>query len=117
MSDKITTNNEQELLAILYCLVRYGKGQSNIDVYSDSSYAINVYTDWMYKWANNNWLKSDNKKPENLDIIKLYYNLSNSGFQINLHKIKGHNGHKWNELADKLATGEITPEEAAKLYD
>lgn len=112
MSDGDTTNNEQELLAILYAAARYGRVVPPPDVYSDSSYAINTLTKWMYNWQQNNWLKSDNKPPENLDIIKFYYELTQTGFEINLHKIKGHSGNKWNELADKLAKGEISVSEA-----
>lgn len=67
-----TTNNEMELKAILYAMLKYGKNKEEFlvpVVYSDSSYSVNVYNDWMFKWANNNWLKSDNKIPENLKLI------------------------------------------------
>lgn len=107
-----TTNNIQELKAILYCMLKYGVNINNNDfiqdiptVYSDSSYAINTYTTWMFSWARNNWLKSDNKVPENLELIQAYYNWYNKGYRINLKKVKGHSGIKGNELADKLATG------------
>ena len=107
-----TTNNIQELKAILYCMLKYGININNNDfiqdiptVYSDSSYAINTYTTWMFSWARNNWLKSDNKIPENLELIQAYYDWYNKGYRINLKKVKGHSGIKGNELADKLATG------------
>ena len=61
----------------------------------------------MYGWANKGWVKSDNKIPENLDLIKTIYNLIQSGNKINLFKIKGHRGIAGNELADDLATGRI----------
>lgn len=61
----------------------------------------------MYNWARNGWLKSDNKSPENLDLIKTYYDLEKRGFKITLEKIKGHAGNRWNEMADQLATGKI----------
>ena len=49
----------------------------------------------MYNWERNGWIKSsDNKPPENLDLIKEYYNLIQEGYRINLIKIKGHYGHK-----------------------
>ena len=114
MSDGDTTNNEQELLAILFAALRYGREEPVPDVYTDSAYAANCLTDWMYRWEKNNWLKSDDKKPENLDAIQAYYNFCQIGYKINIHKIKGHSGNKWNELADKLATGKITPEDAVK---
>jgi ribonuclease HI len=61
----------------------------------------------MFNWANNNWIKSDKKKPENLELIQVYYELYQKGYRIDLKKVKGHCGTKWNELADKLATGKV----------
>lgn len=96
-----TTNNREELKAILYCLIRYGK--ENPIVYSDSAYAINTFNKWMWGWASRGWTKSDNKTPENLDLIQTYHNFWNQGYRIDLRKCAGHAGNKWNEMADKLA--------------
>jgi ribonuclease HI len=71
----------------------------------------------MFGWARNDWLKSDNKPPENLDLIKAYYNFLEIGYQIDLRKIKGHNGHEWNELADQLATGSLCSEYVERKYN
>ena len=110
-----TTNNKEELKAILYALIQYGD-EPNVVVYSDSNYCVNTFTKWMYSWQRNNWIKSDKKSPENLDLIQAYYDFYNKGYRIDLRKIKGHVGHKYNELADKLATGKISEEEAMKKY-
>lgn len=112
-----TTNNEQELKAILYAFFNYGiipndGFDTNIPiVYSDSAYAVNTFNDWMFKWANNNWRKSDKSVPENLELIQAYYNWYQKGYRINLQKIKGHAGNQWNELADKLARNKLSTEE------
>lgn len=101
-----TTNNRQEIKAIIYALRHYGvkPGQSPPEVYSDSNLCVQTFNIWMYNWERNGWIKSsDNKPPENLDLIKEYYNLIQEGYRINLIKIKGHYGHKWNEMADRLA--------------
>ena len=98
-----TTNNRMEMSAILWCLANYGKYPEEVIVYSDSSYAINTFTNWMSSWQRNNWRKSDNQPPENLDIIQTYLNLLNMGYKITLKKVKGHSGVEFNELADKLA--------------
>ena len=104
-----TTNNREELKAILYALLKFGYNTMDpIIVYSDSSYCVNTFNEWMYNWARNGWIKSDKKTPENLDLIKEYYAYVNKGYKIDLRKIKGHAGHKWNELADQLATGKIS---------
>ena len=116
-----TTNNREEIKAILYAFLNYGiKDEGEFVqvpvVYSDSSYCVQTFNDWMFRWAQNNWIKSDKKKPENLDLIIEYYNWYQKGYRIDLRKIKGHAGHEWNELADQLATGRISPEEAMRTY-
>ena len=115
------TNNEMELKAILYSFLNYGININDCNlnvpiVYSDSNYCLQTFNDWMFKWANNNWIKSDKKVPENLELIQAYYNWYQKGHRIDLRKIKGHNGHLGNELADKLATGEIKTFEEAEIF-
>ena len=104
-----TTNNREELKAILWAMIKYGKsaaaGSNPPVVYSDSAYCVNTLTSWMFSWEIRGWLKSDNKPPENLDLIKAYFECWKKGYTINLQKVKGHAGNKWNELADRLATG------------
>lgn len=102
-----TTNNQEELKAILYVLLKYGYVWENLVVYSDSSYCVNSLTDWIFKWARNGWLKSDNQPPENLHLMKTFYDLFQRGYKMDLRKVKGHVGVKWNEIADGLATGRL----------
>lgn len=100
-----TTNNREELKAILYAFSEYGK--YNPVVYSDSAYCVNAINTWMWNWKAFNWVKSTDKKPpENIDLFKAFDSLYNIGLKMDLRKISGHSGHKWNELADRLATGE-----------
>ena len=112
-----TTNNREEIKAILYSFFNYGVNINNKEfveipvVYSDSAYAVNTLTDWMFRWAANGWIKSDKKIPENLDLIQAYYDWYQKGYRIELRKVKGHAGNKYNEIVDKLATGKITVEE------
>ena len=116
--DGKVTNNEMELKAILYVMLNFGVkcddwGQPPV-VYSDSAYCVNTFNDWMFSWKKRGWLKSNNQVPENLDIIQAYYDWYEKGFRIDLRKIKGHAGHEWNELADKLATGKVKEEDYGK---
>ena len=119
-----TTNNICELKAILYSFLNYGVNIYNEDnfnkeipiVYSDSNYCVQTFNEWMFGWANKGWIKSDKKTPENLDLIKAYYDWYQKGYRIELRKVKGHAGNKWNEVADKLATGELTTEEVYRIY-
>ena len=94
-------------------------GFNNYDipiVYSDSNYCVQTFNDWMFRWAALNWIKSDGKTPENLDLIQAYFEHYQKGYRIDLKKVKGHSNNKWNELADKLATGKITTEEVYNIY-
>ena len=109
-----TTNNREELRAILYALIKYGKQIIPPIVYSDSAYCVNTFTQWYLGWKENGWIKKDKRVPENLQLIKLYDIMYNVGKKINLKKIAGHNGHKYNELCDKLCTGKIT---IGELYE
>lgn len=110
-SSEKTTNNREELKAILYCLKNFGKPDSDFslvnNVYSDSAYAINTYESWMFTWAENDWKNSKGVTAENIDIIKEYYDLYQQGYRINLIKVTGHSGNCWNEFADGLASGKI----------
>ena len=111
------TNNEMEIKAILYSFLNYGininnplLGFNNCDipiVYSDSNYCVQTFNNWMFSWAKNNWIKSDKKQPENLELIKAYYDWYQKGYRIDLRKVKGHSNDKWNQMADDLATGKI----------
>jgi ribonuclease HI len=108
-----TTNNKEEIKAVLYSFLNYGVNINTTDdfmidipiVYTDSNYCVKTFNDWMFSWARNNWIKSDQKAPENLDLIQTYYSWYQKGYRIDLRKVKGHNGNKWNELADRLASG------------
>ena len=116
-TDTNVTNNEMELKAILYVFLKYGvKVNSNEFtkipvVYSDSAYAVNTFNDWMFRWEKAGWRNSSKKTPENLELVQAYYNWYQQGYRIDLRKVKGHADNYWNEMADKLATGKITPKE------
>lgn len=107
------TNNRMELKGIL-CAINhihdhhYDEGFIIPTIYSDSAYSVNTINDWMYRWANNNWLKSDNREPENLDLIQEIYRLKEvCGYKFYLEKIKGHASNRWNNYVDALATGKV----------
>lgn len=100
---KNTTNNRMELSAILWAMIKYGQEKPCPIVYSDSAYCVNTFNSWMWGWEKRGWLKSDNKEPENLDLIRAYHTLWNRGYRIDLRKCKGHAGDHWNEQVDKLA--------------
>ena len=102
-----TTNNKMELSAILWAFLKYGSKDKILTVYSDSAYCVNTLTNWMFSWEKNNWKKANNQSPENLDLIKPFFNYFQLGNNIQLKKVKGHAQNKWNNMADQLATGKM----------
>lgn len=101
-----TTNNREEMKAIIWALRLFGSAK-DIIVYSDSSYCVNTFNTWIHNWKANGWKRAKGKPIENLDLVKEFDESSNRGYKIDLRKIAGHAGHKWNEMADGLATGRI----------
>ena len=104
-----TTNNREELKAILYVLINtyVFPTKEKVIIYSDSAYCVNAINDWMFRWANNNWYNSRKKEIENKDLIQLiyyYFNIKNLKSQVRVEKVKGHNNIFGNELADALAS-------------
>lgn len=106
-----TTNNRMEMEALLYAL---GLSQSyykdeTVTIYSDSAYCVNMFNDWILKWARNGWRRTGNKDIENLDLVKKIYEYAKlewSNFTV--EKIKGHANNIYNEIADALATDNQT---------
>tara|TARA_B100000686_G_C16525635_1_gene829604 strand:- start:415 stop:867 length:453 start_codon:yes stop_codon:yes gene_type:complete len=100
-SEKVTTNNRMELMAIIYALKPL-KENSTVKIYSDSKYVINGINLWMKKWKENNWLTSNKKPVKNIDLWKQLDNESKK-FKISWEWVKGHSGNIYNEEVDRLA--------------
>lgn len=102
-----TTNNREEIKAILHVFELAMKNYrfETVIIYSDSAYCVNMINNWIWNWANNNWINSKNKTVENVDLVKqLYKYLSTDFFPCQVIKVSGHAGECGNELADALAT-------------
>lgn len=86
-----TTNNRMELLAIISAARSCPEG-AYLDVYTDSQYCILV-------------LSKETRPLKNPDLYDLFKKCSSHLAGIQLHWVKGHNGDKYNEMADDLAYG------------
>jgi ribonuclease HI len=100
-----TTNQREEMKAVIEGLKRITTKSIPIEIFSDSAYFINCMNQrWYDNWRINGW-KNSKKQPvankdlweEMLDIIE-----SNMLF-VKFNKVKGHSGIYYNELCDKLA--------------
>ena len=69
--EKSTTNNRMELMAPIMALMKI-KPNSEITIYTDSTYVKNGITEWINKWEKNGWRSSNKKLVKNKDLwIKL----------------------------------------------
>jgi ribonuclease HI len=99
--DNDTTNNKMELLAVIRGLEALNK-PSKVKITSDSKYVLGGITEWMPNWKRRNW-KTANKKP--VQNVDLWHKLDElvTGHEIEWLWVKGHSGHRENEIADQLA--------------
>ena len=103
--EKSTTNNRMELMAPIMAL-RKIKKSSKIIIYTDSTYLKNGITTWIKNWKINGWMSASKKPIKNKDLWVTLSKLSEEQ-SIDWKWIKAHTGNKYNEIADKLATGAI----------
>ena len=104
-SVKNTTNNRMELSAAIMALEEVNTN-SEITIYTDSTYVKNGITEWVFKWKENGW-KNSNKGPvKNKDLWEKLDNLCEQN-TISWKWVKGHASNKYNNLADELATKAI----------
>ena len=104
-SEENTTNNRMELSAAIMALEEVNTN-SEITIYTDSTYVKNGITEWVIKWKENGW-KNSNKEPvKNKDLWEKLDNLCEQN-TINWKWVKGHASNKYNNLADELATKAI----------
>ena len=108
---KKTTNNEQELTAIMEALIdaeRAALPGDEIEIYSDSAYSINIYTQWVKNWEKNGWTRGKKHEPiENLFVIRDTYDLikrlEEQFIKVTFIKVKGHSTDEFNQYVDALA--------------
>ena len=101
--DEYTTNNKMELTAIIEGLKKL-KEPCEVEIISDSNYVVKAINEWLDNWIETNWKKG---KVKNIELWKKYLEVSKP-HKITATWIKGHNGHRENEICDKLAKSEAS---------
>lgn len=104
-AEELTTNNRMELTAAIKGLEALTRSCS-VDLYTDSQYLRQGMLDWLSVWKKNGWRNSKKEPVKNADLWKRLDDLA-SQHQINWHWVKGHSGHKENDLVDALANQAI----------
>ncbi|MBV1928791.1 MAG: ribonuclease HI [Gammaproteobacteria bacterium] len=96
-----TTNNRMELLAAIRGLEAVSE-TCQIDLTSDSQYVRKGITEWLAGWKAKGWKTAAKKPVKNKDLWQLL-DEQDQRHQVNWHWVKGHSGHRENEIADELA--------------
>lgn len=96
-----TTNNRMELLAAIRGLEAISE-TCQIDLTSDSQYVRKGITEWLQGWKAKGWKTAAKKPVKNKDLWQLLDEQAQR-HDVNWHWVKGHSGHRENEIADELA--------------
>lgn len=107
-SSSHATNNQMELsgpIGALKYLARQGLAgaETKIEIFSDSKYVILGITEWIFNWQKNNWRNAAKKPVMNKELWMELHELVKQ-FKIKWNYVAGHNGDKYNERADEIAT-------------
>lgn len=106
-----TTNNRMELMAAIEALASL-KEPCQVRLTTDSQYVRQGITQWLPNWKARNWRKADSKPVKNADLWRRLD--SEAGrHRIEWHWVRGHSGHRENEIADQLANRAIDEMEAS----
>jgi ribonuclease HI len=105
------TNNQMELTAAIKTLETLKNlkeklkidTNTNVEIFSDSKYVVLGITEWIFNWQKNNWISSTKKPVFNKELWEELFKIS-SEFKIKWSYVEGHNGDKYNDRADEIAT-------------
>ncbi len=99
--EKLTTNNQMELTAVISALSVL-KRPCPIIIHTDSTYVHDGITKWIRNWKRNGWRTADKKEVKNAELWQRLDELAER-YEIEWRWVKGHNGDPGNEKADELA--------------
>lgn len=96
-----TTNNRMELMAAIAGLQAL-KESCHVILTTDSQYVRKGITEWIEGWKKNGWRTSAKAPVKNADLWQVL-DQEQARHQLEWRWVKGHSGHRENELADQLA--------------
>ena len=96
-----TTNNRMELMAAIEGLKALTQ-TCDVVLTTDSQYVRKGITEWMVNWKKRNWKTASKKPVKNVDLWQALDEEA-ARHTIDWRWVKGHSGHRENEIADQLA--------------
>ncbi|MDN2480520.1 ribonuclease HI [Vibrio agarivorans] len=111
----LTTNNRMEMLAAVVALQTL-KQPCQVILTTDSQYVRQGITQWIHNWKKRDWKTADKKPVKNADLWKAL-DSETQRHQVDWRWVKGHAGHRENEMCDELArTAAENPTEVDEGY-
>ncbi len=101
--DRDTTNNRMEMTALIRAL-EFLPRDSEVTVHSDSDLCVKTLTEWAKGWQAKGWTRKGGAPIANLDLVIHAYEVFREHPGVTVQWIKAHDGSRWNEYADALAT-------------
>jgi ribonuclease HI len=100
--DSATTNNRMELTALIEAYRALPMDQE-ITLYSDSQLCVKTINEWAAGWEKRGWRRKAGPVA-NLELVKELYALAKSHPRARLRWIRAHDGSRWNEYVDAVAS-------------
>jgi ribonuclease HI len=100
--DGDTTNNRMELAALIAAYETLAT-DCTVTVYSDSQLCVKTVNEWAAGWEKRGWRRKSGPIA-NLERVQKLYALAQTHPDVTLQWIKAHDGSRWNEYADALAS-------------
>ncbi|TXZ06624.1 ribonuclease HI [Vibrio mimicus] len=98
---RLTTNNRMEMLAAVVALQTL-KEPCRVILTTDSQYVRQGITQWIHNWKLRGWKTADKKPVKNADLWQAL-DRETARHQVEWRWVKGHAGHRENEMCDELA--------------
>ena len=96
-----TTNNRMELTAAIEAL-KYFENMQTITLITDSKYVKDGIQSWIQNWKKNGWKTAAKKPVKNKELwIELDHLIQKHS--VSWKWVKGHSGHRENEMVDQAA--------------
>lgn len=103
-AERVTTNNQMELTAVIRGLEALKKSCS-VHLFTDSVYVGKGMSEWMLAWKRNGWRRREGKTMKPVKNEELWRRLDEllQEHRVKFTHVRGHSGHPENERCDELA--------------
>ena len=101
-TDPDTTNNRMEMKALIEAFKALPE-DSRVVIHSDSQLCVKTLNEWAAGWQKRGW-KRKTGPIANLELVQEAYALKLAHPGVKIQWIKAHDGSRWNEYVDALAS-------------